>query len=267
MNRVRPTWDLFAQSFDILSREESVLVFPILSTASAVLLATTFFVSMGQAGTFDAIAFHRGGWAVPLYLFTWYYLNTLAIVFFNCALVACACLRLAGGNPTAADGLRVACSRIHRIAMWTLLASTLGMFLRLAGTRSTRAGRMVAGFTGAAWTTATYLIVPVILLEDLPIAESMDRSADLFRDTWGEQAAGGVAFDVVDLLLIAPGIWLSILVSAGWGLAPGALVAAVYLLLHTSMSTAAKGIFTAAQYRYATHGDIPYGFSAAALHG
>lgn len=266
MDRFDRAWQLFRQSFAVLSQEEGVLLFPVLSAISAILLGAAFFVPLFQLGTFQALAQHRAGWMDWLPLFSWYYANTFVVVFFNSALVGCANIRLSGGNPTVADGLRLACARIHRIAAWTLMAATVGLLLRAIEQRSERLGKIVAAILGAGWTMVTYLIVPVIVLEDRPIGKSVSRSAELFRKTWGEQLAGNFGFGLVNLVLAVPGIGLAMLLAS---VSPplGVIVGVVYVLMLAAVSTAVKGIFTVALYRFATSGQAPFGFSADALRG
>ena len=59
----------------------------------------------------------------------WYYGNFLVGIFFNSALMGCANIRLSGGKPSVRAGLRIAFSRIGRIAAWALVAATVGIFL------------------------------------------------------------------------------------------------------------------------------------------
>ena len=45
------------------------------------------------------------------------------------------------------------------------------------------------------------------------------------------------------------------------------MVGLLYLLILAAVSSAVKGIFTVALYRYATEGQTPYGFTAESLGG
>lgn len=50
----------------------------------------------------------------------------------------------------------------------------------------------------------TYLIIPVIILEDRTTCDSMERSAELFWKRWREQVAGSLGFGILNLVLLAP---------------------------------------------------------------
>ena len=141
-------------------------------------------------------AIHRGAarWDDYATLFVWYYLNFFVVIFFNAALVGCANIRLSGGDPTVGDGLRIAAARIHRILAWAFIATTVGVLLQSLRNRRSLFGGLLGGALGLGWTLITYLIVPVIVVEDLNITNSISRSTELFRKNWGEQVAGDFGF-------------------------------------------------------------------------
>jgi len=119
---------------------------------------------------------------------------------------------------------------------------------------------------GLGWTLITYLIVPVILLEDRGVVDSIYRSAELFRKNWGEEVAGSFGFGLLNLVLFLPGLLMGFLL---WPVdrAIAVIVTVVYLLILAAVSSAVKGIFTVALYRYATSGQAPAGFTAEWIEG
>ena len=56
----------------------------------------------------------------------------------------------------------------------------------------------------------TYLIVPVLVLEERGVLDSIPRSAELFRKQWGEELLGGFGFGLLNFLLLLPGLLASI---------------------------------------------------------
>ena len=68
-----------------------------------------------------------------------------------------------------------------------LLSATVGILLRMSEARTSWLWRLVGGWIGLAWTLASYFVVPVLAAEDVGPAEALQRSADLFRETWGEE--------------------------------------------------------------------------------
>ncbi len=43
---------------------------------------------------------------------------------------------------------------------------------------------------GIAWSVLTYFVVPVLLYEPVGVGQSIKRSAQIFRERWGEQFIG-----------------------------------------------------------------------------
>ena len=178
------------------------------------------------------------------------------------ALVSAASSRLAGGRATINDGLEVAWQRKGKIFQWALFSATVGIVLRMIEERSAWLGRFVAGLVGLAWTLASYFVVPVLAAEDVGPAEALQRSGKLFRETWGEQVAGGFSFGLIFTLLALPGIALPLLGrSLGpTGMLAGVALAVLYWLLLSVVSAAVQGIFVSALYRYAKTRQVSAGF-------
>jgi hypothetical protein len=260
------TWQLYKQSFAVLSADIEILLFPVMSAAAALLVGASFFVPLYKLGTFAAIGRHTARWDDYATLFAWYYANFFTVIFFNSALVGCANIRLSGVDPTVRDGLGIALRRVHRILAWTLVATTVSIFLQSFQNRRSRAGGLLGSALGLGWTLITYLIVPVLILEDRGIFDSIGRSADLFRKNWGEEVAGSFGFGLLWLLMFLPGLGLGAL-CCKWDRGAAVIVVVVYALFLAAISSAVKGIFTVALYRYATRGNAPPGFSADLIDG
>ncbi|HLK48290.1 MAG TPA: DUF6159 family protein [Bryobacteraceae bacterium] len=263
MNTLSRTWQLFKQSFAVLSQEPSLVVFPILSAASALFLMAGFLVPLYRLGSLQAIVHRTAGWDDYLPVFSWYYANTFVVIFFNSALAGCVNMRLCGADPTLGDGLSIAARRLPRIAAWTLMSATFGLVLRAIENHE-RAGRFVTAIFGAGWTMITYLMVPVLIIEDRPVIESFRRSIELLRKSWGEQIAGGFGFGLLGSLLVIPGFLLG-LVLLPVSVILGITVIVTCVLMLAAIFGAIRGIFTVALYRYATDGRAPLGFSGDAL--
>ncbi len=266
MGTLGRTWDLYKQSFNVLSADAEIILFPVMSAVSAVLLAAGFFFPLYLNGTLQVIGRNKAGWEMYAVLFAWYYLNTFVVIFFNSALVGCANIRLSGGDPTVRDGLRIAVDRLGTIAAWALVAATVGVVLSSLRDRRNKLLSLLASGLGLAWTLITYLIIPVIILEDRTIFESIKRSSELFRKRWGEEVAGSFGFALLGLLLFFPALLL------GWLIFPldhalAVILVIWYAVILAAITSAVKGIFTVALYRYAAGGEAPAGFSAALIDG
>jgi hypothetical protein len=176
-------------------------------------------------------------------------------------LVGAAMIRLDGGDPTLGDGLRIAFSRLPKIIVYAVIAATVGMILRWISERAGIVGQIVGGIIGFAWSVATFLVVPVLVVENVGPFEAIKRSTGYLKRTWGEQIIGnvgiGLVFGVLIMLVIfAGGALAFFLFQASVMLGLIGVVALILLVgVLALIGSALGGIFTASVYRYATKGD------------
>ena len=166
-----------------------------------------------------------------------------------------------GGDPTVRDGLRIAAGHIGRIASWALVSATVGWILSTLRDRRSLLGRLLASGLGLAWTLITYLIIPVLILEERGTMESIQRSAELFKKRWGEEVAGSFGFGFLSLFLLLPG-GVIVLMVFPFDRVLAIIIAVWYVAILAAITSAVKGIFTVALYRYATLGETSNGFSS-----
>jgi hypothetical protein len=254
------TWNLVSRSFRLLRNDKKLLVFPVLSAIGAAALAIPFLFALFGMRPAGGLHWGSNTW---LFVFLWYWGASFITIFFNCALAACVQLDFAGQRSTLGDGLRRAASRIHTILLWSLVSATVGQITRLVESRAGWVGRLITGILGLGWSMATYLIVPVLVMEEAGVMDSIRRSAALLRQTWGEQLISGLAFGWLGLLFAVPGIVLGVLGANGH---PIFIVPAIaWFATMIAAFAAAREIFTVALYRYATTGQAPSGYDAATL--
>jgi hypothetical protein len=282
-NRIGSGWQLLSQSWAIVRRDKSLLLFPVMSSLACLVVVASFVLPVVLS--VDLRQFfnnnrHGGGQAwqnVGFYalLFAFYFANFLVIVFFNTALVSCALMRFSGGEPTVGDGLRTACDRLPQIVGWALLSATVGLVLKAVEDRLSFLGKIVVSFIGVAWSIAAYFVIPVLAVEKLGPFAAVRRSASLLRKSWGEAVVGGFSLSLVSIVLAIPGILLLV---AGVLLAsvanPGGSLAlmiiamalgVLYLIGLSIVISTLKQIFLAGLYLYAAEGRVADGFSEDAL--
>lgn len=262
MGTLGRTWALYKQCFQILSADVEIVLFPVMSAISAILLAAGFFFPLFRSGALRGMDPHNPDWEIFAILFIWYFFNYLVIIFFNSALVGCANMRLSGSDPKVRDGLRIAFGHLDKIAAWAFVAATVGVILGAIRNKGKGiVGRLLAGGLGVAWTLITYLIVPVIILEDRTTFDSIQRSAELFRKRWGEQIAGNFGFGLLNFLLLLPALLLGILLFK-IDRALAIIMVVWYVIILAAITSAVKGVFTVVLYQYASTGTMPTGFSS-----
>ena len=178
-------------------------------------------------------------------------------------LVGAALIRLQGGDPTVADGFRIALQRIRPILGYALISATVGMLLRAIAERAGIVGRLIISLVGFAWNIATYLVVPVLAAENVGPIDAIKRSSSLLKRTWGEQLIGngglGAVFGLLMLGVILLGVPLIVLAVMLESVAAVALAVALLVLALLALgviSSTLTGIYTAAVYRYAALGQL-----------
>ncbi len=211
-------------------------------------------------------------WQVVV-LFLWYFVTYGIMYFFNAGLIGCALMGLEGKKPTVRDGLQIAWANLSRIAGWAAVAATVGIILQAlenikVGGRGGRGGfavgALLAGILGLSWSILTYMVVPVLIVEQVGPIEAIKRSGSLLKKTWGEQVIGAGGIGLMTFLLALIGV-LPVLAGVAIGghgaFAVGLAVALLYWLALGALSSALGGIYRAALYRYSTTGQAPEGFS------
>ena len=274
IERFRNGWSLVKASGHVLMQDRELLIFPVLSGLAVVMVSASFFGVGLLTGFQEAFADGEMTFEGPMGTIVGilYYLVLYTVIFFfNAALVGAALIRLDGGDPTVADGFRIATEKIGPIIGYAALAASVGMLLRALSERSQWLGRLVAGLIGTAWSLSTFLTVPILVTKDVDPWTAVKESASLFRKTWGEQVVGtasiGLAFVPVYLGIVLLGVagialgaslspWIA--VAAGISMVGAILFAA---LINSALST----VYQAALYRFATTGEVPTGYEGTAF--
>ena len=188
--KIGNSWALIKASFAVLMADKELVIFPIVSTIAVLVVTATFALPMLFAGFLDSLIDGDAQVLGFIVGFAFYVVQYFVIIFANSALVGAAMIRLRGGDPTVGDGFRIAMGRIGTILAYALISATVGMILRMISERGKNLGRIVSSIVGMAWTLATYLAVPGLVVEDVGPVEDVRRSANYLKKTWGEQIAG-----------------------------------------------------------------------------
>lgn len=266
MSRLSNSWRLVKASAAVLASDKQLVVFPIVSGIAALIVTASFAAPLWLSGAFDRLN-ERGSRPLEIIvLFAFYLILGCVINYCNAALVGAALIRLRGGDPTVGDGFSIASQRARPILGYSVIGATVGVVLHLVKEKGA-AGEVVAAIGGAAWGVATYLVLPVLVVEDVGPVEAVKRSGSLLKRTWGEQIVGnagiGLAFGLVALaaaVVFAPLLWLAFAAGSLALMVPVIALAVVVALALAVLSSALKGIYTAALYRYAAEGTIGGGF-------
>ena len=284
----RRTRILVSTSCEVLRRDRFLMTFPALTlvVVAAINVVTWSVVWVTTTGLNSTSIDDPGKWAVePIVwvgLVASVLLCTFASVFFTAALTYGAWERFQGRTPTFEGCISAAKARLHVIVPWAILAGLVGVVLELlyrlprlfrhleqAGRQIPVVGHIasigamiVAVVVESIWYFVTYLVVPILVVEETGPITSCKRSFRLFRKTWGTSLIAQVGFDLIGLLLFLPGLVLATLVVlAGLGnlaaLVVGIGIGVAWLLVVIVAMSAVVGIFKMALYLFVTTGQVP----------
>ena len=269
------SWDLLGRSFAVLKSDKELLWLPVISAfyclAATLIICSAAIIVVVLPGPIphDPVQLRLLGKEMVPFIFLFYFVTYSLASYFNLALVSIASDRLAGGHATLNDGLQAAWKRKWRIIQWALLAASVGVLLQLLERRLSFLGRIVTRVTGYVWTLASFFVIPILAAEDMGPAEALYESAEIFRNTWGEEVVGSFSFGLIFFLLALPGLLLPVLGArlGPTGMFAGLAVTVTYWLLLGLISSAARGVFVAALFRYATRQQVSAGFCLDDLSG
>jgi len=273
--------DITSESWQVLLRDRQLLVFPILSTMSAILIVCTvasallFPAELNRWLTELVVSFGYDATDVPVVwlfafagLFVALFIQHFIVIYCNTALVGCVLIRFSGGEPTIKDGIRIATKRLPQIVAWAALTSVVGAILSSLERRLGFFGQLVMLVIGLSWIVACYFVVPVLAQEGTGPITAIKRSVGLLQKTWGEGLTGNIVIAVTSffaktilIALLGAGLLLAHL-SDSFDLA--VVTVAVFLLCAISLTiftSTLRQIFLAGLYTYAQTGSVPHGFS------
>ena len=205
------------------------------------------------------------------YIFITYFFATLISVFFQAGIVAIVYGRINGRDFTFSDGMRIAMGKMSRIVVWALIAATVGTILKFVSEKSNSiVTKIVISLLGAVWSVLTFFIVPAIVIEDVSTKESMKKSVDAIKKTWGESAITRIGVDIylILLTLIGLAVFVGFLFTGKMPLIITALVALiVYIIVLVVIASTLNTIFKVVLYEYARTGRVVGGFSQELVQG
>lgn len=259
------------RSLQVVATDPLLLVYPILSWLSfvgsaGVLLATftgrSFLPRL--AGGDPELAYWLGVADVGLALLGGAVLTTL----FNVGLIHLAIRRLRDESIRLRDGLYTGLRMFDRVVLWGVASSTVGPVAH-AVERLDPSGRLVEVLLGDPWSTASFLVAPIIAFEEARPTRLFERGRQLYRKQWGYTEGASLGVDLALSLVAAPLVVVGVYAQTAT-LAPVTAelltaVAAVGLLAVLLVRQIAVGVGKAALYIHATTSRTPRAFTGVEL--
>jgi len=266
-DRLSKGWEISMSSYKVLLANKQLIIFPILSGLSMLLImGSVFGVFFARYGLDFAASTEVSRGTMYLGLFFFYIVNYFVIVFFNMALMHCAKLYFDGEEVALSKGLQFSAGRIGAIFSWAVFAATVGIVLRMIQDNAGWLGKILISIVGFVWSLATFFVIPIIAYENLGPVDALKKSAEIMKEKWGERLGASFSFALIPLLGIlcfgVAGFAVGYLVNEIVGV--GLFVAGLLLVFATT--SALNSIFVSAVYNN-INGNINEHFNKQMLDG
>lgn len=280
--RIRTSWALVRASGHLLRRHEELLVFPILSALALVFVLATLLTALLAVNGFDLQQARESQYfRSVVVLFVYYFVQHFIVYFANTALVGATLLYLDGETPTVGNGLSIAYRHLRAIVAYALIMATIALVFRWLFRRGGTATWLVGPFArrfavfsliGIAWELITYLVIPILIVEDVGPVHAIRRSSSLIKETWGERVAGYASsflmFLLASLLILTlgvPGIGRAIATANELWITLAIYVVVMLIIGLFMIKLSFDGVFSAILYRYAAGYPVPEYFDETLL--
>lgn len=261
------------QSWRVLKQDRELMWLPVISALIAAVVAAAVLIPVALSQDWDTLTADTqaaqdqiGGGTYAAFAALTLALAFISI-FFRAALVSGAHERMTGGDPTVRSAIAGALERLPKLFGWAVITTIVGSILRAIEQRSGLIGRFVVSIIGMAWAVTTFLVIPVIVIENSGAVASTKRSVALFRHTWGENLSAQVGFGLLGFLAFIPIFGVAAIGAAigtllGFVLIALAVVAGIVLI---TVLSALGGIFQTALYHFAVGTELSAEFDTTVL--
>lgn len=275
-DKLENSWKLAKECWRVLMLDKEMLMFPVLNIITSIIAGASIIAALWFTDSlYDPTAsqlelqtslFSSSALPAILTMVLVTYVLYVITIFFNAGLITCAFIRLCGDDPVLADGFNIAWKRLPQILAWSVIATTVGLLLRLLKGKNGNSGGIISGLLGFGWRVATFFTIPVIVAEEKGPIDAAKRSASLIKKNWGEAISLEVGFTALAAILMAipmalfgfaTQIFIFAPILAGSMVALSIIIALVVSITISTLDAIAK----AALYMFASSGQMPEGFS------
>jgi len=190
--------ELLGPSWRMLRQDRELLWLPALGALAGTVAAVLLFVPGWIIGAAAGGTDHHS-WAGTMGGLLAAVAATIVGIYFQAALVIGANMRADGGDPNLRGCLKAAWALRRPILMWGLLSATVGVVIRAVERRFGILGSILGFLGGLAWAIASFLVVPVLVGEDLGPVASLKRSSQLIKATWGTSLRTTLRFGLIQV--------------------------------------------------------------------
>ena len=205
----------------------------------------------------------EGGVAVGTFIS--YFIVSIITVFWNAAIIASAYERMTTGrNPSFSYGIKQAMKCFPQILIWGLISGTVGVIISFFEAMAESdnivvaiIGHIISFMISFAWWMTTFFVVPMIVLENSGVFESMKKGPKLFEETWGENVVASVGTGIINFIVILTIIvvCLPLFIFGEIGAALAFILIVIGIAISSLFFTACDAVNKASMYYYAKTGE------------
>jgi hypothetical protein len=264
--RLSKSWELVKASYGVVRSHRELLLYPLISMLATLVVMLVFAIPLFASGVVSAASsgdeLTSGQSAISLVLaFLFYFAMYTVIIFCNTALVGASLRHMQGKPATLRDGFQIAGERINTILGYAAISATVGVILNAIRDDDNFLSQILASIVSVAWNLITFLVIPVLVVENIGPIEAIKRSGSLLKRTWGEQVVGtfsiSLVFGIITVLVVlvvgAPIVMLMAATGSAVLMVLGIVVVVFIVMAINLFWTTLNGVFQAALYRYATN--------------
>jgi hypothetical protein len=271
------SWEITKLSFGVIKKDRELLLFPLLAGIFSIIfiIALLFPTIISGLLAGESVAFTILDYVL---LFIIYLGIAFIATFFNVCVVYTAKKRFEGGDSKFGEAINFAFSKIHLIFLWSLLAATVGLILRLMDNAAEKAGdagkialKILRSILGMVWSIITIFVVPAMVYHNLGPFAAIKKSVQVLRKTWGESLIRHYGLGLVQSIFIILGIILAVVLViitlplGGIVLGIVIVLLVLYFLAVILVFSIANSIFNTALYVFAESGQVPGGYNQEVL--
>ena len=200
------------------------------------------------------------------YFLLFYFIMHFGVIFFNTALIKFVVDKLRSQKISVRESLLFSLSRWKLILAWSLIGGLVSASIQALEQKLDFVGRWVMRIIGYSWNLAVFLVLPVLVYENVSVIGGLRRSAQLFKKTWGERITASFAtrafFSTVYFLIWIVGVVIIIKKACASSVTYELLFSGFFFLVGSGViiglcSAIITVIMKAILYCYAIEGVVP----------
>ena len=264
MNRIKRGFRITKLGIHVVKADPELMVYLLFSGIMSVL---SFGVVLTFTGGLGFVIGNDEGFegGVAIGTFISYFIVSIITVFWNAAIIASAYERMTTGrNPSFSYGIKQAMKCFPQILIWGLISGTVGVIIGFFEAMAESdnivvaiIGHIVSFMISFAWWMTTFFVVPMIVLENSGVFESMKKGPKLFDETWGENIVASVGTGIINFIVILTIIvvCLPLFIFGEIGAALAFILIVIGIAISSLFFTACDAVNKASLYYYAKTGE------------